>query len=415
MRAALTAITVALTFSILTMTDGVSAAGSGNVASLRKLTAAASGPAGPCLPVRRVRALDSRLAGLVAPGGVTHVPVHSPYEGADVIAVSVNVTVLKPTRSGSASVFADGTSWSGATVSFQAGHTVQNFETVQVRGGDQIDIRNNSAGRLALIVDILGYCVFEGSGGGFYQPLSPTRVFDSRSAQPVGPGQTRTISVVRISNPPVDLDAVINFTVLAPSRSGSLSVGAGNVGTHNTPSISFAAGQAEQSQLTMELNGNGTLPIRNNSTAAIQVIADVVGYYVLPGGQEPQSFVAANHYSRAFDSRAAGTGSVPPGSTVTIPVHDFDGSFGVSTYVMAAVSMNVTVLTPRTDGAISVWPSGAGWDGAATISFTAGQTRQRMLLAMVGSDLDVQIRNDTNVPLTLIVDLNGELTGDTLR
>ena len=101
---------------------------------------------------------------------------------------------------------------------------------------------------------------------------------------------------------------------------------------------------------------------------------------------------------------------------MTIPVHNFDGSFGAgTTYVMAAVSMNVTVLTPGADGAISVWPSGTGWDGAATVSFTAGQNRQRMLLAMVGSDLDVLIRNDTRMPLTVIVDLNGELTGDALR
>lgn len=34
---------------------------------------------------------------------------------------------------------------------------------------------------------------------------------------------------------------------------------------------------------------------------------------------------------------------------------------------------------------------------------------------MVGSDLDLQIRNDTKVPLTLIVGLDGELTGDALR
>ena len=412
MRAALAAFTaVVLTFSVLT--DGVSAASPGHPVSLSHSAAAAVQPSGPCRPITRYRALDSRVTKPIAPGGTAALALPEPYEGADVISLSMNVTVLTPTDSGSASLYGYGTTWSGATLSFQAGHTVQNFETVR---GDPIDLRNNSAGPLSVIVDILGYCVYEGSAGGFYEPLAPTRVFDTRSSQPVGSGQTRTIPVAQIANPPKDQDAVINFTVLTPSRSGSLSVGAGNVGATNVPSISFVAGQTEQSQLTMELNGDGTLPIRNNSAAAIQVIADVVGYYIDPSGQDPMSFVAADHYSRAFDSRAAGTGDVPPGGTVTIPVHNFDGSFGVTTYTMAAVSMNVTVLTPGTDGAISVWPTGFAWDGAATVSFTAGQTRQRMLLAMVGpDDLDVLIRNDTNVPLTLIVDLNGELTGDALR
>jgi hypothetical protein len=413
MRATLAALTaVAMTFSVLTMTGGVSAASPANPAGRRNPTATtAFVPTGPCWSISRVRVLDSRLQGRVATGGVTHVNVGDVGgPDASVIGVSVNVTVLKPTRSGSASMFADGTRWSGSTMSFQAGHTVQNLETVPVRNG-LIDIRNDSAGLLALVVDVVGYCEYEGAGDGWYVPMSPTRVFDTRSAQPVGPGQARTIPVsARLFGSPAGRGfPIINFTVLAPSRSGSLSVGTGNVGTHNTPSISFVAGQTEQSQLTIGMDSSGGLPIRNNSAAAIQVIADVVGYYANTGGGGSGDFLAANYYVRTFDSRAARTGPVPPGGTVTIPLHDFFHYFGIGRFGLIAASINVTVLTPRTDGAISVWPSGVGWDGAATISFTAGQTRQRMLLNPVGSDFDVQIRNDTNAPLTLIVDFNGGL------
>src|SRR5206468_76336 len=119
----------------------------------------AIGASGLYQPVTPVRVLDSRTEGRVATGGTTHIRVTGVGDvpAVDVVAVSVNVTVLKPRRAGSASVFADGTSWSGATMSFQAGPSQQNFETVPVGASGKIDIRNNSAGLLALVVDVLGY------------------------------------------------------------------------------------------------------------------------------------------------------------------------------------------------------------------------------------------------------------------
>ncbi|HEX8769059.1 MAG TPA: hypothetical protein VF714_11850, partial [Jatrophihabitans sp.] len=82
---------------------------------------------------------------------------------------------------------------------------------------------------------------------------------------------------------------------------------------------------------------------------------------------------------------------------------------------LVAVSMNVTVLAPATSGSVSVWPSGSR-ESAATVSFTAGHTRQRMLLAAVGSSAPgqpatVELRNNTAKPLTVIVDLNGWAEG----
>jgi len=324
------------------------------------------------------------------------------------------VTVLKPRRAGSASVFADGTSWSGATMSFQAGPSQQNFETVPVGASGKIDIRNNSAGLLALIVDVLGYYTSARTqASGRYQPTSPTRVLDTRPGQPVGAGQSRSVQVAgRAGIPPDAAVAVVNFTVLTPSRSGSLSVWDAG-GTPATPSLSFAAGRTEQSELTMGL-ANGALSIRNNSPSAVQVIADVVGYYTLVANQSVHYFVGWGGYARSYDSRAAGVGTVPAGRTVQIPVQlTLAYLWGGSTFRagLEAVSMNVTVLNPSMTQSISVWPGGTAWDGAATISFTAGQTIQRMLLAEAGSSANqpetVQIRNNSLAPITLIVDLNG--------
>jgi len=370
--------------------------------------------------VHRARALDTRTSGRLPAHAAARVRVTGlgGVPATDVVAISVNLTVLTPASSGSLSAFADGISWSGATMSFAAGQTAQNFETVPVSPGGLIDIRNNADSSLDLVVDILGYHVKPQAGDlscCLYQPTSPTRVLDTRTGRPVATGQTRTIPVAGVAGiPAITKAVVVNFTVLAPSRSGTLTVGAGNL-AKSTPSISFAAGRTEQSQLLMALDANGALPIRNNTAAGVQVIADVVGYYT---GLDLYTFFAADRYARGYDSRTV-TVPLGPGRAAGANMWNTAWAFvdtsqdpNAEPPFVDAASINVTVLNPTTDGSISIWPAedGASWDGAATISFTAGQTRQRMLMAKasLGSNFGaVAIRNNSSAPITLIVDLNG--------
>jgi len=247
--------------------------------------------------------------------------------------------------------------------------------------------------------------------------MSPTRLLDTRTDRPLDVGQTRIIQVGgRDGIPPQgdllqgDVAVVVNFTVLTPSQSGSLTVGTDNL-QPNTPSLSFAAGQTEQSQLLMGLDSNSAVSIRNNSGAAIQVIADVVGYYTGITLNGLQQFYAVDTYARAYDSRVAGTGPVPPGGIADVEIWlTAVGLGGLPPNGVSAGSINVTVLMPATSGSITVRPADTTWDGATTISFVAGQTRQRMLMAKVGAGSDVGalwIRNNSTAPVTLIVDLNG--------
>jgi hypothetical protein len=407
MRAVLAALAVCLVLPVLATPGDAVAAGDS--------PALAVGSPGVYQPVGRVRALDSRVSGAVAAKAIARVRVTGlgtvPATG--VVAISVNLTVLKPAGTGSVTVFADGTSWSGATMSFQAGQTGQNFETVPVPATGLIDLRNNTAGPLNLIVDVLGYYL-EGRGvPGRYQPMTPTRLLDTRTGPPLAAGQTRTFTVAgRAGVPPqgdfAHLIAVAaTFTVLTPSRSGSLTVGATDLAVH-TATMTFAAGQTEQGQLINLLNERGGLSVRNNSSAAIQLIIDVVGYYVEANTTDIEGFthfdVGVHH--RVYDSRATGRAPVATGGTVTLPIADLTQPDGRDSGICAPLT-NVTVLSPSTGGSISIWPDGVAWDGAATITFTAHQTRQRMLMVVVGHHGDLQVRNNSGAPITLIVDVDG--------
>jgi hypothetical protein len=407
MRVALAALAVCLVLPVLVAPGEAVAAGDS--------TATAVGSTGEYQPVSRVRALDSRASGAVPAKATAKVSVTGlgqvPATG--VVAVSVNLTVLTPAGTGSVTAFADGTSWSGATMTFQAGQTDQNFETIPVTASGLIDIRNNTATSLSLIVDILGYYHYPYNGPGRYQPMTPTRVLDTRTGQPVAAGQTRTFQVAGQGGTPPQGDfahrvaVAVNITVLTPSRSGSLTVGETDLRV-NTATMSFAAGQTEQGQLLNLLDDHGGLSLRNNSAAAVQVIADVVGYYVEVNITDPgtyQHFNVGTH-DRVYDSRAAGQAPVPPGGTVTLPIQDLTFPDGGDSGICAPL-LNVTVLTPSTGGSLSIWPDSFAWDGAATVTFAASQTRQRMLMVKVGKSGDVQVRNNSGAPVTLIVDVDG--------
>ena len=411
MRFALATVAACLVLPMLAIPVDVVAASSS--------PATAVGPTGTYGAVDRVRALDTRLTGAIDARAIVKVKVTGlgDVPATEVVAISVNLTVPTPAVTGSLAAFADGTSFSGATMSFQAGRADQNFETIPVGASGLIDIRNNTASSLNLIVDILGYHTNREpeDSTGRYQPMTPTRLLDTRTGQPVATGQTRTFQVAGQAGIPPQgtypntVAAVINFTVLTPSQSGSLSVG--QTGTQNTASISFAAGQTEQGQLLTLPDSGGGLPIRNNSAAAIQLIADVVGYYTgvdtldgPQGANANQTFAVGG--GREYDSRIKEDGPVPPGGTVELALW-YLVAYREAPNGIGAVSMNLTVLTPSTDGSISAWPDSTPWDGAATVSFAAHQTRQRTVMLATGQNGDVLIRNNSNAPITLIVDLTG--------
>ena len=372
MRGALVALAACLALPMLAIPGDAVAASSSPTTAI--------GPTGPYVPVGRIRALDTRASGAIAAGRTTRVRVTGPglLPATGVVAVSVNLTVLTPAVTGSLSAFAYGTSWSGATMSFQAGQTDQNFETVPVGATGLIDLRNNTTRPLTVILDILGYndSTYRGGGDttyGRYQPMTPTRLLDTRTGQPVAAGQTRTIQVVGQAGIPPStiyggMAAAVNFTVLTPRSSGSLAVGQTGP-SKNTPTISFTAGQTEQGQLLMLLDSNGGLSIRNNSATAIQVIADVVGYYTGVDVTDNGDFLNLDlgDHSRVYDSRATPHDMpVPPGGTVVPDIHDLLQNGNANSGICAPL-LNITVLAPRTAGSISAWPAGTPWDRAATV------------------------------------------------
>jgi hypothetical protein len=239
---------------------------------------------------------------------------------------------------------------------------------------------------------------------GAYQPLNPTRVFDTRTASPIGSGATVRMAVQGVAGLPTSgLSAVtVTLSVLAPAAAGSISVFPSGTSWSGAATVSFAAASTQQNTVTAQLGSDGALSVRNNAAAAVQLVADAVGYYTagpaMPGGYQPVPL------QRIFDTRAAGSQPLASGDMVNVPV---TGQGAIPASNVSAGAVNLTVLNPAGTGSISVFPSGTAWDTSATVSFTAGRTEQSMLTAQLGTDGAFTVRNNTGTAVQLVIDLAG--------
>lgn len=240
---------------------------------------------------------------------------------------------------------------------------------------------------------------------GAYQPLNPTRVFDTRTShQPLGPGAITRVRIQGVAGLPASgISAVtIILSVPNPAATGSLSVFPSGTSWPGAATMSFTAASTQQNTITAQLGGDGAVSVRNNAGSAVHLVADVVGYYVagpaVPGGYRPVPL------QRIFDTRAAGSHPLASGDMVNVPV---TGRGAIPASNVSAGAVNLTVLSPAGTGSVSVFPAGTAWDTSTTASFTTGRTEQTMLTAQLGTDGAFTVRNDTGTAVQLIIDIAG--------
>ena len=245
--------------------------------------------------------------------------------------------------------------------------------------------------------------------GGTFHPVNLTRVLDTRTAGGLAAARTLRFAVGGQGTIPADAAAVtVNITVLTPARSGSVSVYPGDSAWDGAASISFIAGQTKQDMLTAQLGGDGSLAIRNNTAAAIEVIADVMGYYAA-GTPSAAGTFAPIPRQRVFDTRVTGFAPLASGGTAQIPIA---GRGMIPASGVGAVMVNLTVINPGRAGGLQTYPSG-GYDVTPSLSFAAGRTEQDMLTIRLGPDGAVVVRNTAPVAVQIVLDAIGYLLSGT--
>ena len=227
----------------------------------------------------------------VAAGGTVHLQVNGsggvPASG--VSAVALNVTVTEPTKAGIMSVYGDGDALPGTpNLNFVAAQTVPNLVIAAVGIDGKVAFHNGSGGTAQLVADVSGY--FRSGAAtvaGAFGSLSPSRLLDTRTGVggakiAVAAGGTVHLQVNGSGGVPASgvSAVVLNVTVKAPTKAGSMSVYGDGDAVPGTPNLNFVAAQMVQNLVIAPVGANGNVDLYNNSGGTVQLVADVSGYYL---------------------------------------------------------------------------------------------------------------------------------------
>jgi hypothetical protein len=377
-----------------------------------------SQPNGTYSPLNATRIFDTRTGNPIASGGTVRLQIQgvAGLPAAGISAVTVILSVLTPAAAGSLSVFPSGTSWPGAaTISFAAASTQQNTVTAQLGSDGALSVRNNAPAAVQLVADVVGYYTTGPAVPGGYQPVPLQRILDTRAAgsQPLASGAMVNVSVTgHGAIPASNVSAgAINLTVLSPAGTGSISVFPSGTAWDTSTTASFTAGQTEQSMLTAQLGNDGAFTVRNDAGTAVQLVIDILGYYIAGSPPAAGGFVPMAR-DRIFDTREY----LPfqGGELRTVP------TLGTSMYFLGtktpdwglrAETILLTVVSPSQSGSVSVYAGHHNFDGKATVSFTAGHTAQRLVTVRIPQDGEIQVRNNSSVTLSVVTDVEGYFAG----
>ncbi|MFD6968442.1 hypothetical protein [Streptomyces sp. NPDC059979] len=250
--------------------------------------------------------------------------------------------------------------------------------------------------------------VIADTAGSDFTPHAPTRLLDTREGigatkQKVNAYGTTRVKVGGNGQIPAGVTAVaLNVTVTNPSKPGHIRAYGQGDERPTTSNVNFTAGQTVPNAVIVPVGANGYVELYNHSDGAVDLIADVTGFFTKS---------AANGYtslnpSRLVDTRdglGTGKGKVAGRNSFTTQV---TGRGGVPADAKA-VALNVTVTDPSQDGHLIVYPAGGQAPTTSNVNFSTGQTIANSVIVPVGADGKISVFNGAWAGAHVIVDVVG--------
>jgi hypothetical protein len=344
--------------------------------------------------VQPARVLDTRPGGQVGYSGAkpsagqtveVQIAGVAGVPASGVRSVALNVTVADATDAGFVTVWGDGARPDTSNVNIErAGQTVPNLVVVPV--GADGKVRLFTDGGAHLLADVAAWW---GDGSGL-QPLTPSRLLDTRGATKPAPGSVTDVQVAGRGGAPASgsMVAVLNVTVTAASGPGFVTVW-GDGSRPDTSNLNAAeTGQTIANLVVVPVGADGKVHLYTD--AGTHLLVDLTGMFV--------SGVAVDAPSRVLDTRS---GAKPkPGSVVVVPL-------GLSAGTKAVV-LNVTATRATGPGYITVWPDGTQPTSSNLNIEYADQTVPNLVIVPVGADGSIRIFTDAGTDL--LVDVLGRFS-----
>ncbi|MFB8240338.1 right-handed parallel beta-helix repeat-containing protein [Kitasatospora purpeofusca] len=235
---------------------------------------------------------------------------------------------------------------------------------------------------------------------GGYVAVPPARVLDTRtglgsgSAAPLGHGEQKNLTVPGI--PAGATAVVLNLTAVTPTDSGHLDVWPAGDPAPGTSNLNFTPGQIVSNLVTVPVNADGTVTLRN-SAGATDVVADLSGYYRPNDGSRFTAMLP----QRLVDTRDTGS-PLGGGEVLSVQV---GGNAGVPSSATAAV-LNITATEGQRDSFLTAHASGTPRPDTSNVNYAAGRTVPNQVIVPIGADGRVAIDNNDG-STHVVVDIAG--------
>lgn len=355
-------------------------------------------------PVAPYRHADSRVGKRVVRLRANE-PRRVEIAGHDVTAVSANFTVVDQTRRGHLRVY---NCTSGvptiSTLNFTHSPTPNHAVVPLAKGG----LCLFSTADAHIVIDVNG--VFRTANGATsnFTPLSPTRIFDSRSpATPIlAAGSTRRIAVVGVpGGAPEHAAAVaVNLTVVGPAKRGYLrAFPCDQGGSSEVSNVNFSTWEVRPNSALVPVAADGTICLQ--ATATTHVLVDLTGYFSTDGSFQltplnPVRLLDTRSTQKAVNPLTGGK-RLAGGKVATLKVA---GLRGVPADAKA-VTINVTGTDSLVDGYVTVFPCGRRPEVS---NLNVGPSRPAIANgAMVGLSAKGELCIFSMHPTHLVIDISG--------
>jgi cyclophilin family peptidyl-prolyl cis-trans isomerase len=332
-------------------------------------------------------------------------------------AVSLNVTVVKPSADGFITVWPCSVDKPNASnLNYVTGQVVANGVIAPVGSNGKVCF--SALRETDLVVDIAGWFA-----GDVFVGVTPKRLIDTR----IGTG-TSTIARITPANPlrvkvteievqtaagvstqiPSNSVAVaLNVTAVNPSAGGHLTVYPCDVARPEASNLNYLTGKIVPNGVIAPVSASGEVCIF--TLAETDIVVDLAGWFT--GG-----FIGSTP-KRLVDTRN-GTGGqasvVRRGQILEIPIRgeilSVQGSAQTVPVGATAAALNITVVRPTGNGFVTVFPCGVTQPNASNLNYLTGDVVANNVTAPVGENGRVCLTSlvDSNV----VVDISGWFEGD---
>jgi hypothetical protein len=317
--------------------------------------------------------------------------------------VVVNLTAADPTSAGYLSLYAGDlpppTDAHPSSLNFQAGQNVANMAITTLSPTGTATVYNK-AGNTHVLVDVVGWYDLTGTGGGRYNPITPSRIMDTRNnvgpvSAPLSADATVNLDVTGFGGVPASgvSAVVVNVTATETTSAGYLTVFPQAGSLPDVSNLNFVAGATRANLVTVGVNQSNGLISIFNKFGNTHVIVDVMGWYDVTG--TTGSLFHGTTPTRVADTRIPNA-PLQPGAPGTIT---FPGQPDVPAVGVTGIAINVTATDPVGGGFMTVYPSDVGAPDVSNLNWPGpGTSTPNLALVRVPASGDVSFLS----PLTTV-------------